>query len=145
MSNLRGFKDEIYKHLLGCIKSKILLKPTPGKELPEDSVITLNPNFAHKLRRIQISVITTKEREIEAKSQSLVEEERKHVIESVIIRIMKSRRELNHANLSVEILKLLATQFVPDMKSVKKRIESLIEREYLERDVNDFNLYRYKA
>ena len=35
--------------------------------------------------------------------------------------------------------------FQPDFKVIKKRIEDLIDREYLERDRDNANLYRYLA
>ncbi len=36
-------------------------------------------------------------------------------------------------------------RFIPAPTVIKKRIESLIEREFLERDPNDRKLYRYLA
>ena len=39
----------------------------------------------------------------------------------------------------------LTSMFQPDFKVIKKRIEDLIEREYLERDKDNANLYRYLA
>ena len=44
-----------------------------------------------------------------------------------------------------EVSRQLSARFVPDPQSVKKRIESLIEREYLERDEKDRKLYQYLA
>jgi len=108
-------------------------------------VLTLNTKFTNKLKRIQVTIISSKEKEKDSQSQTMVDEERKHVIESAIIRVMKSRRELEHPNLIVEVCKLLSHRFTPDIKNVKKRIESLIERDYLERDERNINLYRYKA
>ena len=35
--------------------------------------------------------------------------------------------------------------FKPDPKQIKKRIEDLIAREYLERDSNNNNVYKYLA
>ena len=35
--------------------------------------------------------------------------------------------------------------FKPDDALIKKRMESLIEREYMERDKNDHNMIVYKA
>ncbi|CAG9322645.1 unnamed protein product [Blepharisma stoltei] len=145
ISSLRGFKDELVKHILGLVKAKILTKPARGKDLPDDSVLTLNTKFTNKLKRIQVTIISSKEKEKNSQSQTMVDEERKHVIESAIIRVMKSRRELEHPNLIVEVCKLVSHRFTPDIKTVKKRIESLIERDYLERDERNINLYRYKA
>jgi cullin 3 len=68
------------------------------------------------------------------------------VIEAAIVRIMKQRKELSHQALINETLTQLAQQFKPDVTMIKKKIESLIEREYLER-IEDAKLpsYRYLA
>jgi cullin 3 len=39
----------------------------------------------------------------------------------------------------------LSARFVPNPIIIKKRIESLIEREYLERSKNDRKVYNYLA
>ena len=39
----------------------------------------------------------------------------------------------------------LCRHFKPDPKQIKKRIEDLIAREYLERDSNNNNVYKYLA
>ena len=48
--------------------------------------------------------------------------------------------------LVAELIQQLAARFMPDVAMVKKRIESLIEREYLERvDESERAAYRYLA
>jgi cullin 3 len=43
------------------------------------------------------------------------------------------------------VTKEVKSLFLPNPTEIKKRIESLIERDYLERDNIDNNLYRYLA
>ena len=74
-----------------------------------------------------------------------VEEDRRHLLEAAIVRIMKARKVLNHNDLVAEVTKQLSARFVPPPQFVKKRVESLIEREYLERDEHDRRVYRYMA
>ena len=58
---------------------------------------------------------------------------------------MKSRRVLDHNNLITEVTKQLSHRFLPNPSVIKKRLESLIEREFLERDQANRKLYRYLA
>ncbi len=46
---------------------------------------------------------------------------------------------------TAQVTQQLAPRFVPSPTLIKKRIESLIEREFLERDESDRKLYRYLA
>ena len=64
----------------------------------------------------------------------------------MLTRDCRQRKELSHQQLVAETLTQLANQFKPDVNMIKKRIESLIEREYLER-IEEAALpsYRYLA
>lgn len=77
--------------------------------------------------------------------QEKVEDDRKHMIEAVIVKVMKSRRRLSHTDLVTEVTKILSAKFSPDPLQIKKRIEGLIEREYLERCKDDRKFYSYLA
>ena len=58
----------------------------------------------------------------------------------------RQRKELSHQKLMAEVIQQLTARFMPDVNMVKKRIESLIEREYLERiEDREPAAYRYLA
>jgi cullin 3 len=65
-------------------------------------------------------------------------------VDAAIVKIMKSRNKLQQNELRDRVITLMQT-FKPDEAMIKKRIEALIEREYLERDKADRNLILYKA
>lgn len=46
---------------------------------------------------------------------------------------MKDRKTLSHTELITEVTKQLASRFLSSPAQIKKRIEALIEREYLNR------------
>jgi len=58
---------------------------------------------------------------------------------------MKSRKELDHVNLLSETTAQLSSRFAPDPMDIKLRIESLIERDFLERSDLNSKVYRYIA
>lgn len=133
---------------LACVKGRNVLRKEPvGKDVDEDDVFHFNEKFTNKLHKIKIGTVSAqKESEPEKQeTRQKVEEDRKPQIEAAIVRIMKSRRLLDHNNIISEVTKQLQSRFLPNPAVIKKRIESLIEREFLERDKNDRRLYRYLA
>jgi cullin 3 len=100
-----------------------------------------------KLFKVKISTVAAqKEGEAEKlETRQKVEEDRKPEIEAAIVRVMKSRKVLDHNTVITEVTRQLAARFVPNPAVIKKRIEGLIEREFLERDRDDRTLYRYLA
>ena len=73
-----------------------------------------------------------------------IEEDRSVTVDAAIVRIMKSRKTLAHQTLISDVLTQL-TFFKPTSKVIKKRIESLLDREYLERSEDTPNTYNYLA
>ncbi|VAI60792.1 unnamed protein product [Triticum turgidum subsp. durum] len=133
---------------LACVKGKNVLRKEPmSKDISEDDTFYFNDKFTSKLVKVKIgTVVAAKESEPEKQeTRQRVEEDRKPQIEAAIVRIMKSRRVLDHNSIVSEVTKQLQARFLPNPVIIKKRIESLIEREFLERDKADRKLYRYLA
>ncbi|XP_042498068.1 cullin-3A-like [Macadamia integrifolia] len=133
---------------LACVKGKNVLRKEPmSKDIGEDDAFFFNDKFTSKFYKVKIgTVVAQKESEPEKQeTRQRVEEDRKPQIEAAIVRIMKSRRVLDHNNIVAEVTKQLQSRFLPNPVVIKKRIESLIEREFLERDKVDRKLYRYLA
>jgi cullin 3 len=58
----------------------------------------------------------------------------------------RARKTLPHSQLFSEVIAQLAQRFKPDVSMMKRRVESLIEREYLERvEGADMATYQYLA
>ncbi len=74
-----------------------------------------------------------------------VDKERKYTIDAAIVRIMKSRKVLQHNQLIMEVNQQLSRMFKPDFKLIKKRIEDLVSREYLVRDPDNPQQFKYVA
>lgn len=59
------------------------------------------------------------------------------------MRVMKDRKTLQHQDVVNEVIRQLSSRFQPTPSMIKKSIERLIEKEYLERDENDRRTLRY--
>eukprot|EP01119_Soliformovum_irregulare_P018177 TRINITY_DN5521_c0_g1_i1.p1 TRINITY_DN5521_c0_g1~~TRINITY_DN5521_c0_g1_i1.p1 ORF type:complete len:734 (+),score=232.83 TRINITY_DN5521_c0_g1_i1:107-2308(+) len=131
---------------LACGKFKILNKTPAEKKVEEKDVFQFNAKFKSVMTKVKVMTVVQKETAEERKeTREKVDEDRKHQIEAAIVRIMKSRKSMEHSNLISEVTKQLSSRFMPNPMLVKKRIESLIEREYLERHKTDRKMYNYLA
>ncbi|CAL1143476.1 unnamed protein product [Cladocopium goreaui] len=155
--------EELKRHLMSLYvnpKAKILVKlgDSEKKEPEESDQFTVNPQFESKLVRIKVPLVQLKSSETPAAGRegesgavgssdvpATVEEDRKHLVEAVVVRVMKSRKTLEHNQLVMEVTRHLTSRFQPSPTLIKQRIEKLIEREYLERSQGDRRVYNYLA
>lgn len=72
-------------------------------------------------------------------------EDRYLTLDAQIVRIMKGKKQLRLQDLINEVIEAVQKLFQPEVKAIKAQVESLIEREYLERDDGDRNILRYLA
>ncbi|EST04494.1 Cullin, N-terminal [Kalmanozyma brasiliensis GHG001] len=132
---------------LACAKFRILTKTPKSRDVSPTDTFVFNTTFTCPLARFKIQQIaarveTAKERKA---TNEKVEEERAFLVEACIVRIMKNRKQLSHNELVQETITQLTSRFQPNLGMIKKRIESLIEREYLERAEGGRGMYNYLA
>ncbi|XP_038604558.1 cullin-4B isoform X1 [Tachyglossus aculeatus] len=129
---------------LACGKARVLTKNPKGKDVEDGDKFTCNDDFRHKLFRIKINQIQMKETvEEQASTTERVFQDRQYQIDAAIVRIMKMRKTLSHNLLVSEVYNQLKFPVKP--ADLKKRIESLIDRDYMERDKENPNQYNYIA
>lgn len=159
--------QELRRHLISLCtpKNRILKKGSRGRGITsDDDIFTFNSEYTSKLKRVRIPLVkdtsvakagdgstnatasaSAAESAADGSVPLPVEEDRRHLVEAAIVRIMKARKSLGHNDLIAEVTRQLSVRFNPSPQFVKKRIESLIEREYLERATNDIRQYNYVA
>ena len=161
LSGTLGLTEDALKralHSLSCGKYKVLTrqqqssseesssssgggeKKKESKGINSTDSFCINDGFHCTLKKFRIPMASLEE----THNPKRVEEDRSHVIEACIVRTMKARKTLAHQQLVGEVFSQLSL-FRPDGKVIKKRIEALIEREYLERDADQPNTYKSLA
>lgn len=128
-------------HSLSCGKYKLLLKSPESNSIGANDSFRYNAKFSCPLRKVRVPMASLEELGANKKN---IDEDRSLAIEAAIVRIMKARKTLAHAQLVTECIAQLHF-FKPQAKDIKKRIEHLIQRDYLERDDADSNIYNYLA
>jgi len=114
--------------------------------LGADSIVSLNLKYTNKRTKFKIAGTVQKEtpQEVEA-THHAVEEDRKMYLQAAIVRIMKSRKLLKHNALIQEVLSQSKARFAPSISIIKKCIEMLIDKQYIERTQNSADEYSYVA
>uniref|UniRef100_A0A8C1UQC4 Cullin-4A n=1 Tax=Cyprinus carpio TaxID=7962 RepID=A0A8C1UQC4_CYPCA len=129
---------------LACGKARVLNKMPRGKDVEDADRFHFNSDFTHKLFRIKINQIQMKETvEEQVSTTERVFQDRQYQIDAALVRIMKMRKTLSHNLLVSELYNQLKFPVKP--ADLKKRIESLIDRDYMERDKENPNQYHYVA
>ncbi|CAA7036416.1 unnamed protein product [Microthlaspi erraticum] len=124
---------------LSCAKYKILIKDPNTKTVSKADVFQFNSKFTVGMRRVKIPLPRVDERKKVV--EDVVEKDRRYAIDAAIVRIMKGSKVLGHQQLGSECVEQLSQMFKPDTKAIKKRIEDLITRDYLERDTENPNMF----
>ncbi|KMU72699.1 cullin-3, variant [Coccidioides immitis RMSCC 3703] len=119
-------------------KTRVLKKDPMSKEVKPTDRFYFNEKFQSKFTKIKIGVVSSSGNKVETKderseTEKKMNDERGGSVEAAIVRIMKQRKRLAHSQLVNEVISQLASRFVPNVDMIKKKIESLIDREYLER------------
>ncbi|KAJ9157558.1 Cullin-domain-containing protein [Pleurostoma richardsiae] len=131
-------------------KARVLLKEPVTKAVKPGDKFKFNAAFVSKTVKIKAPIVNSVskvEGEDERKAtEKKNDQTRAHIVDAAIVRIMKQRKELAHNLLITEVVTQLAARFKPELPLVKKRIEDLMAREYLER-ADDLSqpAYRYLA
>lgn len=154
IQDMTGLPDvELDKLLLSMTtapRSKILVKSPPSKIINSTDTFAINEDFTAPTTKVKlqmiIGVVQPNNGTGEPNKASImdnVERERQEVTNAAIVRLMKSERHLQFSELQEKTAVQLAQRFTLSLATFKACIETLIEKEYIQRDVDDHEFLHY--
>jgi hypothetical protein len=136
---------ELLRNVQSLVDAKLLKKSGASKKVTAQDEISLNKAFISKRNKFKISAgVQNDTPQQAADTRKSVDEDRKMYLQAAIVRIMKARKTLTHNSLIQEVVEQSRSRFTPNIPMIKKCIEHLIEKEYLER-TSEKDTYNYLA
>ncbi|KAK3706381.1 ubiquitin ligase (cullin) of SCF [Vermiconidia calcicola] len=135
IANVTMLQKETLDPSLGImLKAKVITSSPEGASMQSGTSYTLNHGFKNKKVKVNLNVAIKSEQKQEAEdTHKTIEEDRKMLMQSAIVRIMKSRKQMKHNQLVGETITQIKSRFSPKVADIKKCIDILLEKEYLER------------
>jgi len=127
-------------------KEKIVRKEPElaNNKINETDKFSINNEFTSKRKQFKINPLQKKETKEEIdQTTNRVLQERQYLLDAAIVRIMKQKKTIVHNDLVNEVFNDLKLPI--SIPEIKKRIESLIERDYMMRDKENLQMYHYVA
>ena len=112
------------------------LKNDPEGIIPISTKFTINGKFNPSRAKISLKYennALVENKKDESEEIKHINESRNFVVQAAIIKILKTRKEIYHNELIIETIKIITQKFKPSTNDVKKNIDILMEKEYLER------------
>lgn len=139
IASVTQLSAEVLDPALGIlVKARVLLMKPDGDKPGPGKTFHLNYDYKSKKIRVNLNVGTKSEqKQEEADTNKTIEEDRQLVLQSAIVRIMKARKKMKHSQLVSECISQIKSRFLPKVSDIKKCIEILLDKEYLERLEDD--------
>ncbi|XP_036166173.1 cullin-2-like isoform X2 [Myotis myotis] len=139
-------EKELTKTIKSLLDVKMINHDSEKEAIDAESSFSLNMNFSSKRKTFKITPSMQKDtpREME-QTRSAVDEDRKMCLQAAIVRIMKARKVLRHNALIQEVIRQPRARFSPSISMIRKCIEVLIDKQYIERSQASADEYSYVA
>ncbi|CAH1642377.1 unnamed protein product [Spodoptera littoralis] len=124
------------------------------EELSPAARVSLNLSFSCKRTKVRVTCATAPAQgggggaggaAADGGDAAHCDDDRKMYLQAAIVRIMKQRKVLRHTELIQEVVSQARGSFAPSVAMIKKCIEALIDKQYLERAPAALDTYSYLA
>lgn len=110
-------------------------QPRQGKDVRMDDRFSFNEDFTDTKVKLHINTIQQNDTMEETQQAvKVIDQYREASLDAAIVRIMKAAKTMKHQQLVNETIDAVSKHFRPEVKAIKERIDSLIEREFLQRN-----------
>lgn len=141
LRSVTDIADELLKPNLTLLGKARVVAPLDGGK-----AFKINRGFKSKKLKFNLNVpIKTEQKQENNEVLQSVQQEREIKIQAAIVRIMKARKQLKHNLLIQTVIEQIRSVFKPAVPDIKKAIDVLIDKEYLERVEGQKDLYQYLA
>lgn len=124
LTGLRGQDLDRTLQSLACGKVRVLTKSPKGKDVNPTDTFAVNKGFTDPKFRVKINQIQLRETKQENKeTHERAARDRQFETQAAIVRIMKSRKTMTHANLVAEVINQTKKRGAVDTSEIKKNIE----------------------
>ncbi|KAH9636850.1 hypothetical protein HF086_017805 [Spodoptera exigua] len=124
------------------------------EEISPEATLSLNLAFSCKRTKVRVTCASAPAQAgaagggasaADAGDSAHCDDDRKMYLQAAIVRIMKQRKVLRHTELIQEVVSQARGSFAPSVAMIKKCIEALIDKQYLERAPAALDTYSYLA
>ncbi|KAE9553549.1 hypothetical protein FO519_003242 [Halicephalobus sp. NKZ332] len=136
--------DSAKKYLKAFLDNQIFVCGVKLDEIEESTRIMLNLKMTRKTNRFRLGIpLTNKTVKQEIRPEVAdAQNNQKHYIDCVIVRIMKMKKTVKHNELVADVINEVKNRFLPSTTLIKSCIESLIQRAYIKR-TEEISVYEY--
>eukprot|EP00756_Hemistasia_phaeocysticola_P039833 Hpha_TRINITY_DN16833_c2_g5::TRINITY_DN16833_c2_g5_i1::g.153566::m.153566/K03347/CUL1, CDC53; cullin 1 len=132
--------------LQSLVRQRLLLGPEPAVSTPGDTTYRLNLDFTSGSKKLML-ISSQAQRDAqpdEKESMRSAMDDRRFAIQAAIVRVIKSKVQLQHSALVADVTSELLPKFRAAPHDVKVNIDKLIDKEQIER-TPDGQGYKYLA
>ncbi|AGO11002.1 AaceriAFR498Wp [[Ashbya] aceris (nom. inval.)] len=125
-------------------RTRILTKTPASRTIAPSDRFTVNASFTAPTTKVRVATVVAKPEQATA-LPATVADSRVQAISAAVVRQLKVQRTMRHAELQEATARMLQQHFGLSTSMFKRAIQSLLDKEYMQRDAHSPDRYHYLA